>query len=51
MLYKENLRAIEVKATNQTLWCLPTYHGAMLLKRKGKSMYIIDKRFWTSIMY
>ena len=45
VLYKENLRAIEVKATNQTLWCLPIdlyYHGAMHLKRKRKCMYICN---------
>ena len=50
VLYNENLRAIQVTTTDQTLWCLYTdffFHGALHLKRKAEDVYIIDKQFWT----
>ena len=48
--YNENIRAIKVKTTGQTLWCLYNdlyYHGPLHLKRKGENIYIVDKQFWT----
>ena len=50
VLYCDSIRAIKVKPTNQTLWCLYTdlfIHGILHLKRKAENVFIIDKQFWT----
>ena len=49
--YHDNIRAIQVATTDQTLWCLYTdfyYHGILHIKTKAENMFIIDKQFWTS---
>ena len=50
VLYHDNIRAIQVTTTNQTLWCLYTdlyFHGILHLKRKAENVFVIDKQFWT----